>query len=1086
MVSYIRVQRFCAIALFLLSVLLPGLVAAATNPPGGTLSLSTTTITYTGGPFLVSNRSTESGEIPPVCVADSTCSDFPLTVSIPTDDFNQYRLNVKVQWTNSGTTTMGATNSNFDVFVFSPDITGDQVGAVVSADNPEETSMIVGSGDYTVYVIPFDVSPTVTFTATLTLSRNNPIWPAQQGVTTVPSGTPQFHNFHAPVGVADDAGEPSVGVNWTTEKIFNSIPNGGTVNYFGGFLPYMLRLTFDDSKSPANVTWEQADLLMANLPRAAGDPILFTDHDTGSTFVSQLLGLTPLGSTTDVTKDDGFSFTPSEGSGLPSNIDHETWGGGPYHQPVPTGFNPLYPNAVYYCSQSVAEAGCSLSVDGGTTFLPMTVLYTSQDCGGLHGHVKVAPDGTVYVPNKGCGGGTSDLFYHANGHQAVIVSEDNGTTWSIRQIPTSDTASDRDPSVAIARDGTLYFAYKAYNGHSRVAVSHDKGLTWINDTDVGAQLGIQNSLFQAAVAGDADRAAVAYFGTTKAGRNYDSPDFQGVWYLYVSSTFDGGKTWVTENVTPKDPIQRGGICGSGGCRNLLDFFDATIDKEGRVVIGYEDGCISDACISGTRSYKLAAANDYTAKAVIARQASGKRMFAEFDSMAGNDIHPPTPPTPPPHATSCDGNVVTDPAGDALHPLLTSNGGNTDQVDITKVSFALSTDKTALISTIQLKNFTTTPIAGSLGTFYYAVWTTTKKNTDGTIATRYYATRASSDITGSLSYDFGQYDPGNDSFVGTTTEVTGSATPGPDGTVSVTVPLSLLGNPKIPVTDLVTPAAVIEPYALTIIHEEVLRFTQPADRAPNVGLTGANWAVCPAPTTSCIEDDDASISYSEGWHQFSSTQASGGHFRAHVGNSNVHFASVSLNVPAGQTGKITYYYATSPKGGSAQIYLDGVSKGSVSYAGSQGTTKAPVFGASISFANLAAGQHTLQIKNFTGAVYVDRFCLESAVSNGTPASGPGTTTSSNATLNAGQTASKIVAVAAGTLSISVAAEASNNLPIQLMLIDPAGSILQVADNSSGFAVINAPVSQTGNYIVKTVNVGAGSVQVWTAITPNLQR
>src|SRR5205823_71546 len=131
-------------------------------------------------------------------------------------------------WTNSGTTTMGGKVSNYDVYVFSPDLTGNQVGVAASPDNPEETSFIVGSGDYTVYVVPFDVSPSVPFTATLTMNRNNPTWPMQQGITRVSPGTPQFFNYRAPNGVADDAGEPSVGVNWTTEKIFNSIPNGGT------------------------------------------------------------------------------------------------------------------------------------------------------------------------------------------------------------------------------------------------------------------------------------------------------------------------------------------------------------------------------------------------------------------------------------------------------------------------------------------------------------------------------------------------------------------------------------------------------------------------------------------------------------------------------------------------------------------------------------------------------------------------------------------------------------------------------------------------------------------------------------------
>src|SRR5260370_41994509 len=69
---------------------------------------------------------------------------------------------------------------------------------------------------------------------------------------------------------------------------------------------------------------------------------------------------------------------------------------------------------------------------------------------------------------------------------------------------------------------------------------------------------------------------------------------------------------------------RGGVFGKRGtCRNLLDFYDATVDKEGRILVGYEDGCISATCING-------GANDFTAKGVIARQSGGMRMFAAFD------------------------------------------------------------------------------------------------------------------------------------------------------------------------------------------------------------------------------------------------------------------------------------------------------------------------------------------------------------------------------------------------------------------------------------------------------------------------
>lgn len=1055
-------KRWIPVALL---TLFPISIIAATNPSSATLTPDNASVSFTGGPFPASNPSDPLGETPPVCT-DATCGQLALTISIPSTDFNTYKARVTVSWTNSGTTTLGSTVSDYDVFIYAPDATGSKVGSAASTDNPEITSFDVSNGKYTIYIVPYDVSPTVAFSGTVTLSRKaGTQWPPNAGITSVPPGTPQFFNYHAPAGVAEAAGEPSVGVNRRTEKVFDGKPNGGTVNYFGGFLPYMLSATFDDRTSPATVTWKQVPLVLANAPRAFGDPILFTDRDTGRTFVSQELGLTPGGSTMEFTDNDDSPFTPSTGSGAPSGVDHQTVGGGPFHAPIPSGVT--YPSGVWYCSQSVADAVCSISLDGGVTFGPAIPMYTTADCSGLHGHIKIARDGTAYVPNRGCGG---DLPFHSgeNARQSVIVSEDNGITWKVRKIPTATTKADRDPSVAVADDGTLYFGYQARDGHSHVVVSHDKGVTWVNDTDIGAPLGIQNSLFHAAVAGDGPRAAVAFFGTETGGADYDSPDFAGVWYLYVSTTFDGGLHWVTQNATPGDPIQRGGICGSGACRNLLDFFDATIDKEGRIVIGYDDGCISTNCISGTRAYGLTASNDYTAKAVIARQASGLRMYSAFDSDAGPDITPLLPPPPPPTATSCDGQVVTDPAGDADHPLLHSNGGTGDQVDITGLSFALSPDKTSLTTTMTIKDFTPQPIEGSLGTLYYATWTSARKNSDGTIATRAYATRVAVSATGAVTYAFGQYDQANDAFVGPATTVSGSFTTGPNGTLSVTVPLTLLGNPAIPVTDTTTLPAVIEPYALAIITEQVVRFIQPADRAPNAGSVGASWAVCVAPAVVCIDEKDSTIAYSHNWHQLTDV-------KMHVGSAPADFASIAVNVPSGRTGTITYNYATSPKGGTAEVFIDGVSKGTISYAGSQGSTKSPALGASAVYGGLAAGAHTLEIRNMSGVVYVDGFCLENATSSGAPASGPAATTASTS-----------VAVPANATSVSVVAESTGDLPIKIVLLDPNGVALATSDNASGLAVIDTPVTQAGTYVIQVINLSAGPVEVWTAATPNVTR
>jgi hypothetical protein len=482
------------------------------------------------------------------------------------------------------------------------------------------TYTLVGSAVCTATGTP---TPTPTPTATPTAT------PA--GV----AGPPRFFHYSPPTGMAEAAGEPSIGVNWNTEQSFSNslqtIPNGGTTMYFGGFMTAALKVTFSDCSSPAMVTWDQKALVSPNAPRVFGDPILFTDHQTGRTFIAQLLGLTPAGSTIDVTDDDGNTLTPSEGSSLPSDIDHETLGGGPAHAPLDTVFNALpYKHAVYYASQSIGEARCARSDDGGITFGPATLMYTVAQCSGLHGHIKVAPDGTVYIPDNGCGG--ADVLNHSDGQQAVIVSEDNGVTWNIRPVPGSTTIGDDDSAVGVSvnvdpstQKEVIYLGMQSADGHPRVAVSKNKGVTWTPPFDVGASVvngnPVVNCTFPAMVAGDYNRAAFAFFGTETAGAYADS-NFPGVWYLYLATTFDGGQTWRTENITPGDPIQRGGICGSGLCRNLLDFFDIAIDKEGRILVGGEDGCIGK-CVDGPQ-------NSYSAKALISRQRGGRRLLAQYD------------------------------------------------------------------------------------------------------------------------------------------------------------------------------------------------------------------------------------------------------------------------------------------------------------------------------------------------------------------------------------------------------------------------------------------------------------------------
>jgi hypothetical protein len=410
-----------------------------------------------------------------------------------------------------------------------------------------------------------------------------------------PSAKPAYRTYHEP-GEESGSGEPSIGINWKT----------GTAMYQSN-----LRTLAVTWNARGDAKWDERSFIVESA--SSLDPILYTDGRSGRTFVSQLAANCSLMSFTD---DDGRTWTPTTGCGPGAYVDHQTVGAGPF---APSPLNVLtesQPAAVYYCAQAIANASCSRSDTGGLTFGPAVPMYSITECGGLHGHLRVAPDGTVYVPHMGCGN-----------NQALVVSEDNGVTWDIRKIPGSKVNEESDPSVAAGSDNTTYFGYQdgAGNDNTRalIAVTRDHGRTWSKPVDVSSRLGIKNVQFPEVIAGDGDRAAFAFLGT-RTGGNDQSNDFHGEWQLYVATTYDRGRTWTTVNATPTELVQRGCIQLTGcNHRNLLDFNDISVDKQGRVYVAWADGCPRE-CEKG------APWKSSWHSAVITRQSGGKGLFKAYD------------------------------------------------------------------------------------------------------------------------------------------------------------------------------------------------------------------------------------------------------------------------------------------------------------------------------------------------------------------------------------------------------------------------------------------------------------------------
>ena len=687
-----------AFHLILISLVLFGTAGAAwaATPSSGAINTpaddafgTKQTLTYTAGPFAGGTTfGTQTSATVAGCLQAVTppalCDSYSLAVNLPATYWQTHKgtLAATIQWADQ------PDGNDMDLYIVDEQ---NNIVASSTTDNSasaSETAILTNPGTRTYRVVIVNWLTVVPITAAAGTITFNLV-----PQTVAPPATAKLFDNHKPpivngVQVGAQSREPTIGANWES----------GNIMYPSGLETF--RVVFDDTTTPAGSQWTSVGAAITSVETL--DPILYTDFRTGRTFVSQLYGGCSLLAFTD---DDGASwFQNPVGCSPLATFDHQTVGGGPW-APGMSSVDPVfnYKNSVFYCAQDVASAQCGSSLTGGIVFGPGVPAYTTLDCGGLHGHVRVGHDGTVYLPNANCSDANGDS------RQGVIVSTDNGLSWVVRTVPDSNPQKS-DPYVDVGPNGTVYFAWTDGSGTAKVGVSRDKGLNW-NVTDIGAPMGIKNSVFPVVVVGDEDRAAAAFIGTTEPG-GYESATFPGVWYLFAAFTYDGGQTWTTYNVTPDDPVQRGCIWNSGGsnpCRNLLDFFGITVDKFGRVLIGYADGCIDDPLKPGNRcvSNPPADVRDtvHTRIAVIARQSAGLGLIAAHDGQ----IFKTVPGAP----------VLTGLAGNGVNHLswsAPSNGGAA--ISSYKVYRGTSAGQETLLTTLgNVTAYDDTGVANGTAYFY---------------------------------------------------------------------------------------------------------------------------------------------------------------------------------------------------------------------------------------------------------------------------------------------------------------------------------------------------------------------------------
>ncbi len=389
--------------------------------------------------------------------------------------------------------------------------------------------------------------------------------------------------------VGENAPEPSVGITSTgciffiaLEKVMRSCDSG--------------------------ITWESVAGPACSF--TTSDPYGWVDPITDRIFNVQMQGLET--SWICWSDDDGETWAgnPHDSGTTPLN-DHIKLATGPWTDSgygIPGQFSQaIYETAVYYCYNKLAGIFCFTSFDGGATFeAGGQIIGLATTNGGLHGAITTAPDGTVYVTPRVA-------------TPTVIVSKDNGLTWTQKTMGEDQGTPNprKNSEVATDTDSNAYHVWTGADEGIYLARSVDSGVTWEQESLRISPIQVISTAFPQTDAGDAGRFAVTYLGSENAsllntsdldgnpwnGNGHYAPN--GVhFHLYVTFSFnalDENPIFHTRRIS-SDPVQIGAIClNSGDCRsdqggsnrNLLDFNDLHIDREGRVYIAMADGCTGE-------------------------------------------------------------------------------------------------------------------------------------------------------------------------------------------------------------------------------------------------------------------------------------------------------------------------------------------------------------------------------------------------------------------------------------------------------------------------------------------------------------
>ncbi len=675
-----QIRRIARTAVFVVVALLASPAAFAAAPAAGTVGPTLgSTVSFVG-----TAPGTGAGAGEDTCVDGANCDVFTLTVTGQPADYANSVIQVTLDWTvpaNDYDLVIHKGGANDKGVIDGPIVSSSGNGPPSTHEQAGIRPSSTGTGVYTVHVVYFATVPNADQykgKATTTVR------PPERAVNHLTDGGIRFSpsvTVKAPNTVRD--GEPSSRTDFKGN------------HYVGGIrgVPAGVDLWYFDL-NPSSATY---DPLMTN-PIYRGQPDSFTGKDRnavgadGGGDIDLAVGFGTPGGQSDPTiafsslVAANISVGNSTNKGVVFNLNPagNATGGAPADDREWQEFFGDHTVFLLYRTLDPVVAFVQRSTDGGFTYENAVPVGPSAQTGDIDVDQR---DGTVYC------------FFN-DGRVAV------GTPTTPGGAPASYTfhQAATDPfgvghiffTGKVADNGTVYAAYS--NDQDVFTVfSKDKGVTWSLPARVSDLPGGTNIFPWMETGTTPGSVVIAWYGSPNQAFNNNDAN----WKVYFAQSFNADTATPTftqvqasDHFIHGSNISEGGLTGAAN-RNLIDYFQITIDPNGAAVIGYADDH-----------------NDTDGATYVTRQIAGPSL------KGGSDIQLPSPiPSPaprvgeeaPPAQPGPGGEQVTDFRQDARDTGPARVAADSP-VDIVSVKYTSSlTGSTLLLSaTMKVSALTALP------------------------------------------------------------------------------------------------------------------------------------------------------------------------------------------------------------------------------------------------------------------------------------------------------------------------------------------------------------------------------------------